>query len=214
MIATLHDDAVQGLHLHDIPWATYETILRDLEGQHYRITFDRGDLEIMTISHEHEYYGELLGRLIHMLTLVLNIPIHSGGSTTFRRAMSEKGLEPDKCFWIQNELGMRGKRTFDIDVDPPPDLALEVEISRSALDRMGIYAALRVPEVWCSDGESLRVFHLGKNGKYRKKDRSLAFPTLPVQELMRFLHASETTDETTLMRSFSEWVAATLMPKK
>ena len=95
------------------------------------MTYDEGELEIMTVSHEHESYGALLGRLVEMLTFELNIPIHSGGSTTFRRVLKKKGLEADECYWIQNERLMRGKKDFDIEADPPPDLAIEVEITQT-----------------------------------------------------------------------------------
>jgi Uma2 family endonuclease len=211
MIAPLHEPPSY-LLLDNVSWETYEGLLRDLEGQHRRITYDEGSLEIMTLSHEHEFSGELLGRFVHMLTFELDIPIHSGGSTTFKRKKRAKGLEPDKCYWIQNERRMRGKKTFDIDADPPPDLALEVEVTRSALNRMGIYAAIRVPEVWCYDGEFLRVRHLAANGKYQEKHKSLAFPFLPMKDLARFLATADAQDETTLLRSFCQWVRETVAP--
>jgi Uma2 family endonuclease len=213
MIATLHEPPPR-LLLDNISWETYEALLRDLEGQHYRITYDEGSLEIMPLSHEHQFSGTLLERFVHMLTFELNIPIHSGGSTTFKRKKRAKGLEPDKCYWIQNERRMRGKKAFDIDADPPPDLALEVEVTRSALNRMGIYAAIRVPEVWCYDGEFLRVHHVAANGKYQEKPKSLAFPFLPMKELARFLAAADTQDETTLLRSFCQWVRETVAPMR
>ncbi|HEX5104221.1 MAG TPA: Uma2 family endonuclease [Pirellulaceae bacterium] len=213
MIATLHAQPSSNILLDNISWETYETLLRDLEGERrFRITYDRGSLEIMTLSHEHEFSDELLNRYVHMLTFELDIPIHSGGSTTLRRRKRAKGLEPDKCYWIQNELLMRGKKMFDIEVDPPPDLAIEMEVTRSALNRMGIYAAIRVPEVWCYDGESLRVHVLGENGKYKESAKSLAFPFLPMKELERFLSKAGAQDETTLLRSFCKWVRETIAP--
>ena len=142
-----------------------------------------------------------------------DIPMHSGGSTTLKDELIEKGLESDKCFWIQNERRMRGKKTFAIRRDPPPDLALEIEVTRSALDRMGIYAALRIPEVWRSDGQVLHVHHLSANGKYREKPQSLAFPFLPIKKLVEFLKRAESVDETTLMRSFRDWVRTEIAPK-
>ncbi|MBI3822033.1 MAG: Uma2 family endonuclease [Planctomycetes bacterium] len=178
-----------------------------------RVTYDRGELEIMTLSLEHESYGSFLGDMIRVLTLELDIPIRSGGSTTFRRILKKKGLEADECYWIQNENLMRGKKSFDIETDPPPDLAMEIEITESALPRMKIYAAFKVPEVWRFDGRRLRVFILGANGKYKESAKSRAFPHVPIREIERFLRASATTDETTLLRAFTTWVRATVVPK-
>src|SRR5437868_500799 len=87
-------ESLQRLVLSSIPWRTYDTLLHEFEGRRLRITFDRGSLEIMTLSHEHEFSGRLLGRFIDMLTLEFDIPMHSGGSTTFRKELVDRGLEP------------------------------------------------------------------------------------------------------------------------
>ena len=100
------------------------------------------------------------------MTEELDIPIRSGGSTTFKSQILKKGLEPDECYWIANEHLVRGRLDLDLEVDPPPDLAVEVEITRSVLNRMGIYASLRVPEVWRSDGDQIIVEQLQADGTY------------------------------------------------
>ena len=113
----------------------------------------------MTTSQEHEEFGYLLGRVVDILTEELDLPCKCVGRMTWRREVLDRGLEADDCFYLANAPLVRGKK-LDLSVDPPPDLAIEVEISRSALDRMGIYAALRVPEIWRYDGETLRVERL------------------------------------------------------
>jgi Uma2 family endonuclease len=212
MISTQYEIPQRQLLRH-IPWDTYEFLLHELETRHLRITYDQGELEIKTLSHEHEFWSTLLGKFVLVLTLELNIPIHSGGSTTFRRILKKKGLEPDECYWIQNERLMRGKKDFDLESDPPPDLAIEIEVTQSAPNRMRIYAALRVPEVWRFDGESIHIHLLGGTGKYKVSPTSAAFPLVPIREIERFLGASETTDETTLLRSFSAWVREKIVPQ-
>lgn len=212
MIATLQPASQQYLLLDGISWQGYEQMLHELDGRHFRLTYDMGVLEIMTTSYEHENYSELLSHLLRILTLELAISMCSGGSMTFKKESIHKGLEPDKCWWIKNERKMRGKKTFDIDSDPPPDLAIETEISRSALDRMGIYAALKVAEVWRFDGETLRVCHLGASGKYREKTQSRAFPFLSIEKIVFFLRRSETVDETTLLTEFVQWVREEVVP--
>jgi Uma2 family endonuclease len=212
MLATVYETPAYQL-LHGISWQTYEFMLHELESRHLRITYDEGELEIMTLSHEQESWSAFLGDLVRILTLELRIPIHRGRSTTFKRALKKKGLEPDECYWIQNERLMRGKKEFDIDVDPPPDLAIEVDITSSSLNRMKIYAALLVPEIWRFDGETLQVFLLSANGKYKKSPTSQAFPLVPIHELERFLKESNTTDETTLLLAFGQWVRETILPQ-
>ena len=84
---------------------------------------------------------------------------------------------------------------IDLTVDPPPDLAIEIEITQSALQRMSIYAALGVPELWRYDGRILRVMIRHQDGGYRESERSLAFPSVPMDQLADFASREETRDE-------------------
>ena len=202
----------QRLLLDDVSWQGYENLLKEFDGRPIRLTYDEGDLEIRTLSFGHESYSWIIGRLIATWTEELNIPLRAGKSTTLRLKRKKKGLEGDQCFWIQNEARMRGKRVFDLKVDPPPDLAMEIDISRSSMNRMVIYAALKVPEVWRFNGKTLRFYRLNENGAYELCERSLAFPLLPPADVLRFLLASETTEETTLIRSFREWIRKSILP--
>src|SRR5207302_9413364 len=122
--------------------------------------------EIMSPLLEHDNDGQFLGRLIVALTEELGLPIKGGGSVTMRRRRRRRGLEADECFWIANAARMAGRRRLDLRTDPPPDLALEVDVTHSSLDRMGIYAALGVPEVWPLDGDTLTFPVPGKDGAY------------------------------------------------
>src|SRR5437870_8588224 len=114
----------------------------------------------MAPTFNHERCKRKVGRVIETLAEETNRPIVSGGSTTFRREDLERGLEPDDCFYLANVAAILGKEEIDLRFDPPPDLALEIEISRSSLDRMSIYAALGVPELWRFNGQHLQVFIL------------------------------------------------------
>lgn len=205
MITTL-ERPEQRIVLHNIGWRTYETLLADAGESHVRFTFDDGDLEIMTLSYEHENAGEWIGRLIAFLALELDIEIASGGSTTLRSALRRKGLEADKSFWIQNEPAMRGKNQWQAEIDPPPDLVVEVDITRSSLDRHGIYAALEVPEIWRFDGKAFRVLTLGAQGRYRPATKSRSFPQLPVRAFAVFVEELGSAGETSLIKSFRKWM--------
>lgn len=101
---------------------------------------------------------------------------------------------------------MRGRSRIVLGKDPPPDLALEIEISRSALDRMEIYARLGVPEVWRYSGRRLRVLLLKRDGSYRESRRGLSFPFLDARELLPFLEHKPGEDENARLRRFVEWL--------
>ncbi len=190
----------------NIRWQTYEYILADLGDRPVRLTYDRGELEIMSPSKSHEWFGCLVGRMIETLTLERGIPIQSVKSTTWRSALKQRGLEADESYYIQSEPRVRGKLEFDPGVDPVPDLVVEIEISRSVLDRLGIYAALGIREIWRYDGEKLTAHVLDAEGGYREVETSAALPALRVRDLERFLQRATLTDETSLMREFLVWV--------
>jgi Uma2 family endonuclease len=196
----------QRVVLYDADWKTYTRLLRVFaERPRVKLTYDRGVLEIMSPLHEHEYDTELIARLVVVLTEELDLPIHAGGSTTFRRRRHQKGLEPDRCWWIASESRVRGKRRINLKTDPPPDLALETDVSHSSQDRMGIYAKLQVPEVWRLDEQKLTFFHLvGK--QYVEFPRSLAFPMIAPADLMRFLLLRNTLDDNAIVRQFRDWL--------
>jgi Uma2 family endonuclease len=192
--------------LRGVSWAFYESLLREIGEQRLYVTYDRGNLEIMAPSPYHERYKTLIGRLIETLTLELNIPIVSGGSTTFKREDLDRGFEPDECYYIQHEREVREKFELDLLRDPPPDLAIEMDYTHHELDRESIYAAFRVPEIWRFDLRTLEVLSLQPDGRYAITGRSLAFPFLPMEKVEQFLLSLPTTDETSLVRKFRDWV--------
>ena len=197
--------------LHGLTWRDYLEIGRILRDRPaLRLTFDQGTLEIMTTSQEHEKYKSWLGRLIEVLAEESRLRIEPGGNMTFQREDLEKGLEGDNCWWIEHEEQVRGKLVWDSTVDPPPDLALEIEVSRAAVARMPIYAALKVPEVWCFDGRSLRVYLDDSDGSYRLSDDSPTFPGIPIAELVRFAIPRKDKDYLSVIREFRAWVRAQL----
>ncbi|MBW3540700.1 MAG: Uma2 family endonuclease [Planctomycetes bacterium] len=206
VVEALKIEAAQRFVIRNVSWEQYVAISDALPERAARITFDGSSIELMTKSALHEWLKEMLGRLIPMVAFEWDIPIRSGGEMTFRRRRANRGLEPDQCYWIANERAMRGKTTYDSEADPPPDLAVEIDVTHSSLNRQEIYAKLRVPELWRFSGETLRVLVLGKSGKYKEVERSPAFPTLPVGELVPFLMPDEERDETTMLRQFVEWV--------
>lgn len=193
--------------LNNVSWDEYLSIGRLFADRPaLRITYDRGRLEFMTTSPRHERYKRWLGRYVETIAEELGIPVMPGGSMTFQKEEVERGFENDDCFWIANESAVRQKMTWNPDVDPPPDLALEIEISRSALNRMAIFAAFRIPEVWCCDGDEIRIYLLQADGSYKLSQQSLAFPTIPVQELVKFFPPVGNTDYLSTVATVRAWI--------
>jgi Uma2 family endonuclease len=188
-----------------VDWQTYRTISEALNGRHLRFTYDQGTLEFGSVSSRRASCSHLLGRLIIVLTEELGIPVRGFGDMTCDREDLECGVEPDESFYIGNEPRVRDKEDIDLTTDPPPDLLVEIDISRSSRRRLGIYAALGGPEVWRSDGETLEVYRLHE-GRYAVSDSSQHFPQIPVRELAGFLRRRPQVDENSLVKSFREWV--------
>lgn len=198
----------QYLRLSGIDWQTYSRLLRIFaERRAIRLTYDRGELEIMSPLLKHDDDGRVLGTLVFVLTEELGLPLKHGGSTTLRRRLKQRGIEADECFWIANAHRMAGRRRLDLRVDPPPDLAIEVDLTRSSLDRLSIYAALKVPEVWRLTGDTLRFHVLGTGGAYKTAKRSQAFPQVAPAHLLSFLQlARQAGNENVVIRQFREWI--------
>lgn len=201
----------QAIVLPGTDWQMYSRLLRIFaERPAVRLTYDRGVLEIMSPLREHERDVRLLDRFVVVLTEELNLPLDAGGATTLRRRRKRKGLEADNCYWIANEARVRGKRKLDLRIDPPPDLAVEVDVTRSSLDRLAIYAALRVPEVWHLEGATLTFLLLGVDGKYTAATHSRTFPFVTPADLLRFLSLQATLDNNAVVKQFRDWVRQNL----
>jgi Uma2 family endonuclease len=206
-MATAPTTAFQRLVIRDADWAAYSRLLRVFaERPSYRLTFDRGVLEIMTPLPLHEREAYLLGRFIDVMTEEKGVAVVAGRSATFRRRSHRRGLEPDNSYWIANASRVVGLRRIDLRRDPPPDLALEVDITRSSLDRMAIYSSLGVPEVWRLDRADELTFNiLQADGSYAPAERSVSFPEVSPGELLRFLSSAAHSDDTTIVSEFRKW---------
>ncbi|MEH2057971.1 MAG: Uma2 family endonuclease [Nostoc sp.] len=193
------------IHLSGISWQTYENLLTELSvSRRLRLTYNRGTLEIMVPSPEHERYKEIMGRFVETLAEELEVRIDCLGSTTFKRPQLS-GAEPDKCFYIENINVIRGKKRIDLTQDPPPDLVVEIDITSSSKNRFEVYADMGVPEIWRYDGNSFSI-NILQNQKYISFERSLAFPNLPLTEISNFLEQVGEKDYLELVKEFRQWV--------
>jgi Uma2 family endonuclease len=206
----------QRLLMRDVDWPSYSRLLRVFaERPSYRVTFDRGVLEIMTPLPLHEREAYLLGRFVDVMTEEMGVATVAGRSATFRRRSHRRGLEPDNSYWIANASHVIGLRRIDLRKDPPPDLAVEVDVTRSSLDRMAIYASLGVPEVWRLDAADELTFEvLQANGTFAAAGRSLSFPLVTPPDLLRFLSLASQADDTAIVSQFRAWFRSLPPAKK
>ncbi len=194
------------VQLDDVTWQTYCDLRDAPRNRHVRMTFDQGRLYLMSPSRLHERIAELLGRLIATYTEVESIPILSGGSTTMRDKLRKRGLEPDKCYYIQNEAVARVSDVYDALTHAPPDLAIEVDVTSMSTVRMPIYAALAVPEVWRWIDDQIEI-HCLTHGKYTITDRSTCLPAFPFNQAIATLNERFDKDETSLIAAFRKSLA-------
>lgn len=182
----------QRVLFHNVNWSKFESILEEL-GEHRasRIAYDNGTLEII---------GDLLKALLEEL----DIEFLTLGSTTFKNKQMLKGIEPDQCFYIQHEAEVRGKKRLDLTVDPPPDLALEIDVTSRT--HLSTYETLGVPELWRRSDRQLQINVL-QGGKYIEVQSSPTFPGFPLKELIpQYVEQSQTLGRNKTMKAFREWI--------
>jgi Uma2 family endonuclease len=163
-MVTTAPSSSQRVILQNISWQTFETILAEMgDNRATRLAYDRGILEIMTPLIPHEHNKRLIEKLIDNLAEELNLNLKSTGSVTCKRQDLLRGVEPDSSFYIQNKPVMRQKQNLDLTQDPPPDLVIEVDYTSSSIDRMPIYLALGIPEVWRYNEGVMQIYQLRDN---------------------------------------------------
>ena len=187
-------------------WQGYSKFLEAIGDRPIRLTYDQGALEIMSPTQEHEHIKTILGHLLVTLVDELGMELEAGGSMTFRREDLDRGLEPDECYWIANaHLVVEGE--YDAATGPPPDLVVEVDITRRSIDRMKMYASMGVPEVWRYDRKKgLLIYQLSPSGKYLERPLSPTFPQIPLSEFHRLLKLRKEMTLTAVVRAFRGWL--------
>jgi len=195
----------QRIILTDINWSKFEEILQELgEKRAKRVAYYQNTLEIIMPLPEHEFDKEILGDMVKILLEELEVERECYGSTTFKREDMAAGIEPDNCFYIQNYHLMIGKRRLDLTVDPPPDLAIEVDVTSKT--QLSAYQVLGVPELWRFSQGSLKIYVLQADG-YVESSLSPTFPNLPIiQGVEQFVKMSLIQGSSAALRAFRNWL--------
>jgi Uma2 family endonuclease len=194
------------LRLPDVSWDEYEQLLSELaERSDLRLTFDRGRLEIVSPLPKHEKFARFIERMMAVLSEELKIEVEGTGCATLRTKRGSRGIEADCSYYVQNARTIIGQRDIDLDFDPPPDIAVEIDLTGSSRSKLSVYAALGVPEIWRYDGSAVKILLL-ESERYVERANSLAFPILTSEAIARFLEQSETDGQTTALALFRAWV--------
>ena len=206
------DRSQNGFVFDNVAWADYEAMLRIVGDRPIRLTYDRGVLTIMSPLRKHDGVKSILGWLIETLAVELDIPCESLGSTTWKREDLLKGIEADECYYFENASKLVPNQEIDLKVAPPPDLAVEVDVTSGSLDRLPIYAALGVREVWRYQRGVLEIWTLDDNGALERSTVSRNFPFLDMNKFVEFLHLSKSMIHLRVMERFQEWVRTEVRP--
>jgi Uma2 family endonuclease len=201
--------AGQRIYLHDVSWDEFEQILLDLgEKRATRIAYYAGKLEIRMPLPEHERIKVLISNLLVILLEELDLPWESLGSSTFKNAQMNTGIEPDDCFYLKNCQAMIGKKRLDLAIDPPPDLAIEIDLTSPT--QLSAYEALAIPEIWRYQQGKLAIFVLVE-GNYREATVSSLFADVPVLEgISAILERSNEILTSEARKEFRQWVRQNL----
>ena len=190
----------------NVSWEEYEDLLEQVgEATWLRIAYDDGTLEIMTVGPKHEKYATFIEGLVGVIRLRLRMNIVFFGSSTMRKEKKRKGIEPDACFYVQTAEALGNRMDLDFEKDPPPDVAVEVDVTRHSISKFGIYAGLGVPEVWIYDGKELKI-HLLEQDEYLPAIESQALPILSGPILSKFLSQLRKEGELQAILAFDDWL--------
>ncbi|MBH8551527.1 Uma2 family endonuclease [Nostocaceae cyanobacterium CENA357] len=205
MVATVPFAETRTL-LKNISWQTFKTMLFEMGGErNSRLAYDNKIVEIMTPLMPHENSNRLIESYILVLCEEFGLEVKSTGSVTLTRDDLEKGGEPDSSYYIQNESLVRNKQNIDLAQDPPPDLVIEVEYSKSKIDKLSLYASMNIPEFWRYNGTVLRIYILLDN-QYSEVELSPTFVPVPVKDMTQFLEESRKIGQLAAKRAFRAWV--------
>jgi Uma2 family endonuclease len=204
----------------NVDWAFYEQLVDSIpERANIHVDYDGKDLEIMSKGMNHENVRELLRKLVPLIAYEFDLPLKSLGETTWKRPEVARGLEADECYYFDGAklaamVAAKARKSTAIADYPNPDLAIEVDVSPSKIDRPGIYAALRVAELWRFDGarEKVVIERLGADGSYHEADGSEFLP-IRADEVTRWVVEEDSSDESAWARRLRAWIRDELVQR-
>ena len=203
-MATIIQPVDQPVLMDGVSWETYEAMLAD-GGDHRqtRMAYDQGMLEIVTPSFEHERFKDVVSGVAEEILNARELDYVRSGSVTLKQEALARGFEADASFYVTHVSRVRGLSRIDLHSDPPPDLVIEV-VSRSSLDKLPIYTALGVPEVWRCRSGRVYVYRL-MDSSYVEVVQSGVLPGLTSTQLTAFAQEGLLEARQTWRRRIQDW---------
>jgi Uma2 family endonuclease len=196
------------LVLQQFSWADYQRLLEDVMGRNrLRVTYDRGRVEIMATLSEHEKYSAFIDALVRAFSDQFDLNLELYGRTTWSREALDRGVEADSCYYVTNAARIIGIRRINLDLDPPPDIVVEIDITNESLSKFSIYAALKVPEIWRYDGRNIYFYGLSEES-YPKLSESRTLPSLTPAMLVDAIEQSKSEGQTAALKAFRDRLRA------
>jgi len=201
MSTLLREEPETRMVLENVSWETFVALADERRGSVPRMTYDEGVLEMMSPKRKHEHLGRLIGRLVEAYSEIKGIEILSVASVTVKRSDLKKAYEAYESYYVTNMEKVLAKEELDFEIDPPPDLVIEVELTSSAIDKLELFAAMQVREVWRHDGTSVQFYRLS-GGRYELIPESGELLGLSSDRINRYLDQRLQVGETTWIRAF------------
>lgn len=194
--------------LNHVSWETFNRLLEELGDQRNQLlTYYLGNLEIMSPLGEHENNNRFIESLIFVIADELNLNLKKFGSLTLKSDKEKQAVEPDSCYYLNNEPLVRNKQHIDLTIDPPPDLVLEIDITSGSLNKLPIYCTLKVPEIWRYNGKNLTVFCFNsETNNYQQCPKSKIFSWLDLELIPQLINQSLNIGETATLKQFRQWI--------
>jgi len=211
-VPDLSSEGERRFAIDNLGWSGYQTLLDLFGDDGPRMYYLNGTVELMTVGFSHESRKKVLARMVEALTEELDIPIRAAGSATLKRESVERGAEPDESYYVANAERVGGATEMDLEVIPPPDLVIEVEITSPLLDKLSLYGGLGVSEIWRHGRQGLTILLLQPDGSYVGSTQSRAFPFLPMVGFAQQLQDYDPANETRWIRAFRAWVREVVAP--
>ena len=208
MSTLLKEESETRIVLENVSWEIFVALADERRGSVPRLSYNEGVLEMMSPKRKHENISCLLGRMIEAYSEIRGIEILSVASVTVKRSDLKKAYEADESYYVTNIDKVLAKEELDFEVDPPPDLVIEVELTASAIDKLELFAAMQVREVWRHDGTSVQIYRLS-NGRYDCIAESTELPRLSSDLINGYLDQRLQAGETTWIRAFRSEVQGT-----
>lgn len=187
-------------------WTDYEALLasrRDDAAIKIHFNAHTQEISLMAPLAGHGNRSRTLAELVTALLRHQNRDWHGFDPVTLKR-LREAGAEPDACFYIANWQAILGKERIDLATDPPPDLAIEMDLT--SLTDLAIYQTLVVPEAWIYCQGALGVYVLNPAG-YEDRDASPTFPTVNVKAVLpQYVERAWTAGSSVALREFERWL--------